>query len=225
MTTRTFCHSVACITKLGPPFLRNLQFSPNKPPTSVPLCTTSLCRQSILLLDWITSVFETGCDPQCFVYAAGCFVFVLYVWTRNSSEQFSSVISARERESVMFLIDFKILLMQKHHFQKIIIFKNCRRSVGVRSFEWTVRVSLCVFACLCLLWLSQPLRREKPLDFYCLGNKHTKLFSHHPSLFKKGKQVLWVEAMKLIDGERKKKRKKKTPVQVIWLFTCEFDQV
>lgn len=125
-----------------------------------------------------------------------------------NQEQFWTVLVSdiSERESVMFLIDFKILLMQKHNFQKIIIVKNCRRSVGVRSFEWTVRVSLCVFACLCLLWLSQPLRREKPLDFYCLGNKHTKLFSHHPSLFKKGKQVLWVEAMKLIDGERKKKK-------------------
>lgn len=63
-----------------------------------------------------------------------------------------------------------------------------------------------VFVCVCVFVfaVTEPTPGErKAIGFLCLGNKHTKLFSQYPSLFKRRKQVLWVEAMKLMDRERK----------------------
>lgn len=98
--------------------------------------------------------------------------------------------------------------MQKRNIQKI-IFKNfwtwCwgKDSLG-ELFCMSARVCAFVFA------VTEPTPGErKAIRFYCLGNKHTKLFSHHPAyITEEGKQVLWVEAMKFKkkkDGGKKNK--------------------
>lgn len=70
-----------------PSFREFLQFSLYKPFLSHLLHTSGLCRQRSfpffsslsLFFDWITSVFKSGRDPQCFVYAAGYFCLCLCV--------------------------------------------------------------------------------------------------------------------------------------------------
>lgn len=70
-----------------PSFREFLQFSLYKPFLSHLFHTSGLCRQRSfpffsslsLFFDWITSVFKSGRDSQCFVYAAGYFCLCLCV--------------------------------------------------------------------------------------------------------------------------------------------------
>lgn len=70
----------------------------------------------------------------------------------------------REWKCDCFLI-VKLLLMQKDNFNV---------SIGKCVLTSVLEAAICGCVCACLLWLSHPLGRVKPLDFM----EDTKLFSH-----------------------------------------------
>lgn len=98
-------------------------------------------------------LFDTSRYPRCFVCAVGCLRCALCV---NQGEMW-------------------ILVVQTHNFQQNFFFLDItlrRRFLG----------ELCAMnVCASVSAVTEPptLGREKPFDFYCLGNKRTKLFYRH----------------------------------------------
>lgn len=106
-------------------------------------CTMSLCRQSTFPFDWITLLFQS------FVL---CSVSERYLWQKCVKYQMCMT-------ECLFQYIFKM--------QKISKISDSRCSVGPRHL-WQIICMFMLFV-LCLLWLSQPLGREKPLYFIVWG--------------------------------------------------------